>query len=93
MRGEFDSKLKWPYRGCITIQLVNQLEDKEHHRCTISYTDETPDLCATQVTVGELADGRCWYQFIPHTELGLNEAKKCQYLEDNTLVFHISNVE
>ena len=31
MRGEFDSQLKWPFRGTVTIQLVNQLEDKEHH--------------------------------------------------------------
>ena len=28
--GEFDSRLKWPFRGIVTIQLVNQLEDKKH---------------------------------------------------------------
>ena len=28
MRGEFDSHLKWPFRGDITIQLLNQLEDR-----------------------------------------------------------------
>ena len=43
MRGEFDSDLKWPFRGDITIQLLNQLEDKEHHTWTIPYTDKTPD--------------------------------------------------
>ena len=43
MRGEFDSHLKWPFRGTITIQLVNQLEDKEHHTCPYDYNDKTPD--------------------------------------------------
>ena len=49
MRGEFDSHLKWPFRGTVTIQLVNQLEDKEHHTGTIPYTDvHTPDtLCCS----------------------------------------------
>ena len=50
MRGQFDSRLKWPFCGTVTIQLVNQLEDKEHRirniRCTVSTS-------ATQVTVGE----------------------------------------
>ena len=30
MRGEFDDLLKWPFRGDITIQLLNQEEDKDH---------------------------------------------------------------
>ena len=30
MRGEFDDQLKWPLRGAVTIQLVNQEEDKDH---------------------------------------------------------------
>ena len=33
MRGNFDSHLKWPFRGNVTIQLVNQLEDKKHLIC------------------------------------------------------------
>ena len=36
MCGNFDSHLKWPFRGNVTIQLVNQLEDKKHH--TDSYS-------------------------------------------------------
>ena len=30
MKGEFDDRLKWPFRGEITIQLVNQKEGGEH---------------------------------------------------------------
>ena len=35
MRGEFDSDLEWPFRGTITVKIVNQLEDKEHHTASI----------------------------------------------------------
>ena len=41
VRGEFDSQLKWPFQGTVTIQLVNQLNDKEHDTRIISYTDRT----------------------------------------------------
>ena len=58
MHGEFDSCLKWPFRGTITIQLVNQLEDKEHCTWTIPYTDTTPDGCAARVTDGEQSHSR-----------------------------------
>ena len=33
MKGEFDNQLEWPFRGDITIQLLNQQEDKKEH-CT-----------------------------------------------------------
>ena len=73
MRGEFDSQLKWPFRRTVTIQLVNQLEDKEHYELsysydkdTISYTDKTPNRCAAQVTDEERSSGRDTSMLIPH---------------------------
>ena len=50
MRGEFDDHLKWPFRGDITIQLLNQLEDKkqQHHTETIHFNDKTPDSVASR---------------------------------------------
>ena len=30
MRGEYDSRLVWPFRGDITIQLVNHNNDHDH---------------------------------------------------------------
>ena len=86
MRGEFDSHLKWPFRGTVTIHLVNQLEDKEHHTDTYAYTDATPDVYAAQVDGerSELGWGRP--EFLPHSELG-------QYLKDDCLIFRIVSVE
>ena len=43
MRGPFDNDLKWPFRGEITIQIVNQARDHDHIENTISYDDKTPD--------------------------------------------------
>jgi TNF receptor-associated factor 4 len=31
MKGEFDNQVEWPFRGDITIQLLNQREDGEDH--------------------------------------------------------------
>ena len=93
MCGEFDSHLKWPFQGDITIQLLNQLEDKQHHTKTIPYTDTTPDSSAGRVTVGER--GRAWGfpQFTPHSELGLNRSRNCQYLKDGCLIIKITKID
>ena len=88
MRGELDSHLKWPFRGTVTIQLVNQLEDKEHHTKTISYTNVIP------VTVGKQSNtGWGWPAFLCHSELGLSVANNCQYLKDDCLIFRIVSVK
>ena len=42
MSGEFDDHLKWPFRGSITIQLLNQEGENKHYSVCIDFTDETP---------------------------------------------------
>ena len=37
MRGEYDSMLKWPFRGDITIQLVNHNNDQDHNEKTVTF--------------------------------------------------------
>ena len=93
MRGEFDSHLKWPLRGTVTIQLVNQLEDKEHHTDSYTYDDEMPDTSAARVTDRERSGGWGRSEFLPHSELGLSVANNCQYLKDDCLIFRIVSVK
>ena len=93
LRGEFDSQLRWPFRGTIVIELVNQLEDKEHYTHANSYTDITPDDRASRLTAREQALGWGQQQFMSHAELGFNRAKNCQYLRDDCLIFRILSVE
>ena len=40
MRGTYDDHLKWPFRGEITIQIVNQAGDHSHDEGTIPYNDK-----------------------------------------------------
>ena len=91
MRGEFDDYLKWPFRGDITIQLLNHLEDKEHHSMTLPFTDTAPDDIAHRVTTGERGEkGWGYHTFISHEEL--DRANGAKYLEKDRLLFHIKVV-
>ena len=92
MRGEFDSHLKWPLRGTVTIQLVNQLEYKEHHTGTIAYSDALSDSCSGRMTDDGYSLGAGIVRFLRHSALGLSEAKNRQYLKDDCLVFRIVSV-
>ncbi len=37
MRGEFDDSLKWPFRGVISVQLLAQVNSKDHKTQTVTY--------------------------------------------------------
>ena len=90
LRGEFDSHLKWPFRGTVTIQLVNQLEDKEHRTESYDYKDATPETAQVD---GERACGWGSSVFLPYSALGLSVANNRQYLNDDCLIFRIVSVQ
>ena len=39
MPGEYDDTLEWPFQGEVTVQLLNQLEDKNYFKRTILFND------------------------------------------------------
>ena len=86
MRGEFDSRLKWPFRGDVTIQLVNQLENKDHCTGIVTYSD-VPNA---RVTDKERDSGLGIPQLVLHSELGV--AINRQYLKDDCLIFRIVSI-
>ena len=69
MKGEFDSHLQWPFKGEITVELVNQKEGGENLiRKPLELADY--DKCYKnfqRVTEGERASGG--WGFIAHTDL------------------------
>lgn len=86
MQGEYDGELKWPFRGHITIQLLNQLSNEGHHTRTTEITDRVDDSVAGQVKEGERAEaGWGFHQFIQH---GCLQPK---YLRNDCLMFCIRN--
>ena len=93
MRGPFDDHLKWPFRGGITIQLVNHAGDHDYVEQTIPYNDVTSDRAAGRVTGSERAtNARGIPQVLAHSHLGYNAAKKTQYLKDNHLIVRVVKV-
>ena len=89
MRGEYDDQLEFPFKGTIKFELLNQLEDKNHH-CE-SYTHDGTQDCSKRVIDGERSSEVQGVQdFISHEDLGHNAIKNCQYLQDDCLVFRIS---
>ena len=96
MRGEFDDHLQWPFRGHVTIAMLNQLEDNNHTIHTIPYTDTTDNQITAggRVTEGELSPRALGSpNFIAHTELNYSPTKNCQYLKYDCLRFRIVKVE
>ena len=84
MKGEFDDQLKWPFRGEVTVKLVNQKQDRGHHDGTVSCTDDTP---GSRVTEGERSkDGWGASNFITYADL------QAKYLMNDCLRMRIKKV-
>ena len=41
--GEYDDMLEWPFQGEVTVELLNQKEDKDHKNKTINFNKDTPE--------------------------------------------------
>ena len=89
MAGEYDDTLEWPFQGVVTIELLNQLEDKNHKKYTIPFNESTSDGSKQRVR-GRSTGGQGYMQFISHEELEYNPVTNCQYLKDDSLYFRIS---
>ena len=86
-RGEYDDQLKWPFRGAITIQLLNQSRDDGHREKTLTYYDTDEDEYAGRVVGKERATGLGYPKFIAHTELNTENKS---YLKNDCLKLRIS---
>ena len=91
MRGEHDDKLTWPFRGDITIQLVNQNRDQDHVEYIEVFDDEAAAFgdVSDRVTEGERAKvGWGEQELVSHTKL---ESTK-QYLKNDCIKFRVTKV-
>ena len=89
MKGENDDYLPWPFTGTVTVELLNQLEDKNHHCEDIMFTSDSE---VSQRVVDKEISSCGWGQslYISHSDLGHNTVTNCQYLKDDRLHFKIS---
>ena len=77
MKGVYDVQLKWPFKGEITIQLMNWKEDKGHVEDIFPFDNYTPLTSSQLVSEGERAPtGWGYHTFISHADLDYNPVKK-----------------
>ena len=84
MKGEFDRHLKWPFRGTLTVLLLDQEAEERHLTGTVNFDDKVPDDVACRVKEGDRAKRGCGIsKFILHTNL------QPVYLKNDCLKLHI----
>ena len=74
--------------GTVTIELLNQLEDKSHHKKSVTF--QAGRDCSQRVLDEEVGFGWGKAKFISRASLNYQQDKNCQYLKDETLLFRIS---
>ncbi len=88
MKGDHDDTLTWPFTGRVTVELLNQLKDKNHHRKTFTFSADNE--ASERVVDRERGGGFGCPTFIFHASLDCNASGNTQYLKDDTLVFRVS---
>ena len=93
VRGEHDDNLEWPFEGSFTVDLLNQMKNKNHFSKTFDvnrYTDEngttTSRVIDKEIGVGFGDD------FISYADLSCNSTTNTEYLQDDCLRLRVSDV-
>ena len=89
--GEYDDALEWPFQGEVTVELLNQLEDKQHHKTFMYFDQEDGERNFQECVIG-------YSNFIHHHELHSKifldstqpKSIYIQYLKDDMLYFRVT---
>ena len=88
MKGEFDESLKWPFRGTIHLQVLDQVDGSNNIKHAFYYNDRVHDSAYSRVTDGEMSvSGSGESKLIAHSQL------EPTYLKNDTLLFQMDKVE
>ena len=86
MCGENDDRLTWPFRGEVSIELLNQLEDANHYARLIHFTDEKH---GQRLYVSRIGEGYGYRTFCAHSDLVHDATRNRQYLKDDCVCFRV----
>ena len=89
MKGDNDDSLTWPFTGTVAFELLNQLEDKNHHKMSVKFLADN-EASKRVVNSDRAVQGYGQPQFISYANLNFVSETNCQYLNDDTLVFRVS---
>ena len=92
MQGPHDSHLKWPFRGEITVQIVNQAGDHSHIQKTIIYDEKAQNDVAGRVIDKERAKGWGFLKYLVLSDLDYNAANNTQHWNSG-IVIQVVNVK
>ena len=90
--GEYDDTLEWPFQGEVTVELLNQLEDKNHYETVVTFDQEYGKR-----KFEEDRPGLGYASFFSHSELQRKPTNDfdfltdpIQYLKDDMLYFRVT---
>ena len=93
VKGEHDDSLRWPFRGLVTVRLVNQQRDSTHCEHDIPFVRDTPLEIAGRVTAQDIAEsGLGVPKFLHLSKLAYNSSENVEYLRNDTLQFCVTKV-
>ena len=92
MRGEYDDRLKWPFCGDITVQLVNLIGDQKlNFQHVFCINDNISMISRSRVTSGERADSAGCRSFVIHQDSVESASSIWQYVKNDCLTFRVTS--
>ena len=92
MKGENDQYLQWPFKGDISIQMLNWREDNQHQEVIIPFNDSTDIIYRSKVSKEERGGAWGYSEFIRIADLAYDPKKNSAYLRGDTLCIKIPNI-
>ena len=92
MRGEYDDRLVWPFRGTITIELINQINNWEHVKYTLCFHDGAGESADRVISRFRASTGWGTGEFISHAKVQAITAIT-RYIKDKCMKLKVVNVE
>lgn len=91
--GEYDDSLQWPFRGTISIQILNERRDSNHFESSVEFNDDTPLVNSARVTDSDRSTGWGNALFIAHSKLAHDPSTDCELLKYDRLRFVVKEIK
>ena len=88
MCGENDDDLSWPYTGTVTIELLNQLGNRNHYSLSTRFVSDHGQRVVNH-NFSAPGHGYGHRKYILHSSLDYDPIINCQYLKDDCLYFRL----
>ena len=90
LKGEYDDSLSWPFMGSITVSLLNQIENNQHHHRPIWLPRDRPTMEYAGRVPPSQHSSRPWglLTFISQMDLESADPSR-QYIMNNSLYFEV----